>query len=143
MMKALVTDGHFRKTLAVVRSLGRKGVEVTVGERTYLNTSFFSRYCSKRMIYPSPRQSPDQFIEVLLKELKENRYDTLFPMEEETLLVIARHRSEISKHTYLLIPEKEKIEFVRDKAKLIRFAETRGIPVPPDVRIPPILFSSN
>lgn len=129
-MKALVTDGHFRKTLAVVRSLGRKGVEVTVGERTYLNTSFFSRYCSKRMIYPSPRQSPDQFIEVLLKELKGNRYDTLFPMEEETLLVIARHRSEISKHTYLLIPEKEKIEFVRDKAKLIRFAETRGIPVP-------------
>ncbi|MCX8117782.1 MAG: ATP-grasp domain-containing protein [Desulfobacterota bacterium] len=129
-MRALVTDGHFRKTLAVVRSLGRRGVDVTVGERTFLNTSFFSRYCSKRIVYPSPRLRPDQFIDFLLKELKRTRYECLFPMEEETLLLVARYRSEISKHTYLLIPELEKLEFVRDKAKLIRFAEARGIPVP-------------
>ncbi len=129
-MKALVTDGHFRKTLAVVRSLGRRGVYVTVGERTFLNTSFFSKYCSKRLLYPSPRRQPDQFIDFLLRELKGNRYDTLFPMEEETLLLIAKYQSEISKHTYLLIPELQKIEYVRDKGNLIRFAESRGIPVP-------------
>lgn len=129
-MKALVTDGHFRKTLAVVRSLGRKGVDVTVGERTFLNTSFFSRYCSRRLIYPSPRRHPDQFIDFLLKELKKDRFDSLFPMEEETLLLIAKYQSEISKHTYLLIPDIEKIEFVRDKGKLIRFAEAHGIPAP-------------
>lgn len=129
-MRALVTDGHFRKTLAVVRSLGRKGVEVTVGERTFLNTSFFSRYCSRRLLYPSPRRQPDQFIDFLLGELKKNRYDCLFPMEEETLLLIAQYQSEISRHTYLLIPELKKIEFVRDKGNLIRFAEARGIPVP-------------
>jgi predicted ATP-grasp superfamily ATP-dependent carboligase len=129
-MKALVTDGHFRKTLAVVRSLGRKGVAVTVGERTFLNTSFFSRYCSRRLIYPSPRRHPDQFIDFLLREIRKNRYDCVFPMEEETLLLIAKYQSEISKHTYLLIPELEKIEFVRDKGNLIRFAESHGIPVP-------------
>ncbi len=129
-MRALVTDGHFRKTLAVVRSLGRRGVDVTVGERTFLNTSFFSKYCSGRLLYPSPRRHPDQFIEFLLREVQRNRYDCLFPMEEETLLLVAKHRSEISKHTYLLIPDLEKIEFVRDKGNLIRFAEAHGIPVP-------------
>jgi predicted ATP-grasp superfamily ATP-dependent carboligase len=51
-------------------------------------------------------------------------------MEEETLLLLARHRSEISKYTYLLIPDLEKIEFVRDKRNLIQFAEGRGIPTP-------------
>jgi hypothetical protein len=51
-------------------------------------------------------------------------------MEEETLLLFARYQSEISKHTYLLIPDLEKIEFVRDKGNLIRFAEAHGIPVP-------------
>jgi predicted ATP-grasp superfamily ATP-dependent carboligase len=51
-------------------------------------------------------------------------------MEEETLLLLARYRSEISKYTYLLIPDLEKIEFVRDKRNLIRFAEARGIPTP-------------
>jgi predicted ATP-grasp superfamily ATP-dependent carboligase len=129
-MGVLVTDGHWRKTLALVRSLGRKGVHVTVGERTFLNTSFFSKYCSRRMVYPSPRRYPDQFIDFITKELKGNHYECLYPMEEETLLLLAQHRAEISKYTYLLIPDSQKIEFVRDKGNLLRFAEAHGIPIP-------------
>ena len=116
--------------MAVVRSLGRRGVYVTVGEKTFLNTSFFSKYCARRIVYPSPRRYPHQFIEFLIEEIKKNQTECLFPMEEETLLLLARHRSEISKYTYLLIPDLEKIEFVRDKGNLTRFAEARGIPTP-------------
>ena len=134
-MSVLVTDGHFRKTLAVVRSLGRKGIPVTVGERTFLNTSFFSKYCAKRLVYPSPRRFPDQFIEFLLKEIKESHYDCLFPMEEETLLLLAKYHSEISQYTYLLSPDLKQIEFVRDKRNLMEFAETHGIPTPKTFQI--------
>ena len=137
MMNVLVTDGHFRKTLAVVRSLGRKGVHVTVGERTFFNTSFFSKYCARRLIYPSPQRSPNQFIEFLLKEIKKNHYDCLFPMEEETLLLLAKYHSEISQYTCLLIPDLKKIEFVRDKRNLIQFAEKIGIPAPRTFYAPP------
>jgi len=137
MARVLVTDGHWRKSLAVVRSLGRRGVSVTVGERTFLNTSFFSRYCARRIVYPSPRRYPDQFIEFLMEEIKKNRTDCLFPMEEETLLLLTRHRSEISRYTYLLTPDLEKIEFVRDKAKLIQFAEAHGIPTPKTIHAVP------
>src|SRR5574340_1184573 len=122
MASVLVTDGHWRKTLAVVRSLGRKGVRVTLGERTSLNTSFFSLYCSRRIVYPSPRRFPDRFMGFLLREIKENHYDCLFPMEEDTLLLVAKHREEIASHTTVLCPELKKIEFVRDKGNLIRFA---------------------
>ena len=141
-MKVLVTDGHWRKSLAVVRSLGRRGVHVTVGERTFLNTSFFSKYCARRIVYPSPRRYPDRFIEFLIEEIRKNRTDCLFPTEEETLLLLARHRSEISKYTYLLIPDLEKIEFVRDKGNLIQFAEAHGIPSPKTFYIPPSLALS-
>jgi predicted ATP-grasp superfamily ATP-dependent carboligase len=130
MKSVLVTDGHFRKTLAVVRSLGRRGIPVTVGERTFLNTSIFSKYCTRRLIYPSPRRSPDQFIEFLLTEIKKNPYDCLFPMEEETLLLLLKYHSEISRYTYLLSPDLKVIEFVRDKKNLMQFAETHGIPTP-------------
>jgi predicted ATP-grasp superfamily ATP-dependent carboligase len=129
-MNVLVTDGHWRKSLAVIRSLGRRGVHVTVGERTFLNTSFFSKYCARRIVYPSPRRYPDRFIEFLLKEIKKSHYDCLFPMEEETLLLLAKHHSEIDKYTYLIIPDLQKIEFVRDKGNLIQFAEGHGIPIP-------------
>ncbi len=137
MASVLVTDGHFRKTLAAVRSLGCKGIDVTVGERTFLNTSFFSKYCSRRLVYPSPRQSPDRFIEFLLREIRENRYDCILPMEEETLLVLAKYHSEISRYTFFLGPELEKIEFVRDKGNLMGFAETHGIPTPKTFQISP------
>jgi predicted ATP-grasp superfamily ATP-dependent carboligase len=141
-MNVLVTDGHWRKTLAVVRSLGRRGARVTVGERTFLNTSFFSKFCFRRIIYPSPRGNPDQFIEFILKEIKRKRYDCLFPMEEETLVLMARHRAEISKYSYLLTPDHEKIQFVRDKEKLLQFAESRGIPTPKTISISPSLLPS-
>ena len=128
--RVLVTDGHFRKTLAVVRSLGRKGVQVTVGERTFLNTSFFSKYCTKRLIYPSPQETPNQFVEFILREIKKNHYDCLFPMEEAALLLLAKYHSEISQYSYLLSPDVKKIEFIRDKGNLMQFAERIGIPTP-------------
>jgi len=139
-MRVLVTDGHFRKTLAVVRSLGQKGAHVTVGERTPLNPSFFSRYCARRLVYPSPRLAPRQFIEFFLKEIKSNHYDCLFPMEEETLLLLAKYHSEISRYAYLLIPEMEKIEFTRDKGNLMQFAQAHGIPTPKTFYVAPELF---
>ena len=51
-------------------------------------------------------------------------------MEEETLLLLAKHQSEISRYTYMLVPDHGKIELVRDKGKLIQFAEAHGIPTP-------------
>jgi predicted ATP-grasp superfamily ATP-dependent carboligase len=73
----------------------------------------------------------------MIKEIRENQYECLYPMEEETLLLLAQHQSEISKYTYLLIPDAQKIEFVRDKGNLLRFAEAHGIPIPKTLYDPP------
>ena len=50
MSKVFITDGYWHKTLAVVRSLGEKGIDVTVGESTRLATALFSRYARRRVI---------------------------------------------------------------------------------------------
>jgi predicted ATP-grasp superfamily ATP-dependent carboligase len=128
-MAVFVTDGHWRKTLAVVRSLGRRGVGVTVGESTGIATSFFSKYCSKRVIYPSPIRHPDRFLNSLRRELGTG-YRAMFPMEEETLLLVAQHRDLFDSLVFFPVPSYEKIQFVRDKEKLLKFAMARGIPCP-------------
>ena len=128
-MGVFVTDGHWRKTLAVVRSLGRKGIPITVGESTIIATSFFSKYCSRRVIYPSPIRDPDGFLNYLRRELARG-YRVIFPMEEVTLLLLARHRDLFDPLAFLPIPSYEKIQFVRDKEKLLKFAMERGIPCP-------------
>lgn len=128
--EVFITDGHWRKSLAAVRGLGRKGISVTVGESTGLATALFSRYCSRRIVYPSVYYRPYKFLNFLEKELSRNNYQMLLPMEEDTLLLISEHYSDFAKYTYLPIPSFEKLEFARRKDNVLRFAEKMGIPVP-------------
>jgi predicted ATP-grasp superfamily ATP-dependent carboligase len=128
--RVLVTDGHWRKTLAVVRSLGRKGVEVTVGESSGVAASLFSRYCSRRVIYPSVVRHPEAFLAFLRRELEKNNYDLVIPMEEETLLLLAQHKEEFAPVARLPLPPYETIVRARDKGWLLQHASQQGIPIP-------------
>jgi predicted ATP-grasp superfamily ATP-dependent carboligase len=130
MPRVFITDGHWRKTLAVVRSLGRRGLEVTVGESSRVATALFSKYCSRRVAYPSVRRHPEAFLTFLRKELTKRTYDMLIPMEEETLLLLARHKDELITLTQLPIPPYQDIRNVRDKGWLLRYASEEGIPIP-------------
>ena len=125
-----ITDGHWRKSLAAVRSLGEKGVFVSVGESTRLATACFSRYCSWAMAYPSPLQDPSGFLSFLEDELTRRPYQMLLPMEEETLRLLAGHRSEFSDLTYLPIVSSRQLELARDKGKILQLATRLGIPTP-------------
>jgi predicted ATP-grasp superfamily ATP-dependent carboligase len=125
-----VTDGHWRKTLAAVRALGQNRIRVTVGESTLLSMAAFSRYCHKRTVYPSPRLSPDKFLEFIRDLLTKKSFRMLLPMEEDTAYLLSGHLDTFSRLTYLPIPPKDKLTRVRNKANVIRLAEKLGIPVP-------------
>lgn len=124
-----ITDGLWRKTVAAVRSLGRRGVRVVVGERTRLAPALWSRYVARRSVYPSARLQPDAFIARLRDIFERERIGVLLPMEEETLLTVLRRRDELGD---IAIPfaNAESIEQVRDKARLFQLAESLGVPMP-------------
>lgn len=126
----LLTDGHWRKTLAAVRALGAHGVRVTVGESTRLATATFSRYCYRRIVYPSPLFSPSEFVTFIKGELSRRSYQMLLPMEDETVALFSKHRSELSKLTYLPVPSYEKLRFAQNKENVLKLAEKKGIPIP-------------
>lgn len=129
-LRVFVTDGFWRKTLAAVRGLGRVGIHVTVGESTYLAPAFFSRYCSKVVRTPSPVLHPSRYIDFLERYLRLHPHDVLIPMEEETLMLLARHRERFEALTHLLFADYDCLAFVRDKLKIAKHAESLGIPVP-------------
>lgn len=128
--EVFVTDGHWRKSLAAVRALGRKGIEVTVGESTRLATAAFSRYCHHAVVYPSPLLRPAEFVDFLYNKLSRRSYQMLLPMEDETLDLISQHHSEFSRWTYLPIVSFEKLNFARRKDKVLQLAKRNGIPIP-------------
>jgi predicted ATP-grasp superfamily ATP-dependent carboligase len=135
MPKVFITDGYWHKTLTVVRSLGEKEIDVTVGESTRLSTALFSRYAKSRVIYPSPKRSPGEFLNFLENELKKERYDVLITPEESTLLLIAKNIKRFEGLTRFPFAEHNLIAKASDKAEVIRLAKGIGIPVPETIFI--------
>jgi predicted ATP-grasp superfamily ATP-dependent carboligase len=120
-----LTDGHWRKTLAATRALGTQGVRVTVGESTRLATATFSKYCYRRIVYPSPLFRPSDFVTFTMSELSRRPYQMLLPMEDETVALFSRHRSELSKWTYLPVPSYEQLRVAQNKEKVLKLAEKK------------------
>jgi len=135
MPKVFVTDGYWHKTLSVVRSLGEKGIDVSVGESTRLSTALFSRYAKKRVIYPSPKRNPDEFLDFLEKELKKERYEVLITPEESTLLLIAKNIKRFEGLARFPFAGHNLIAKASDKAEAIKGAKDIGIPIPQTVFI--------
>lgn len=127
---AFITDGHWRKTLAAVRALGRERLQVAVGESTAFSMAGFSRYCRQRVVYPSAQSTPEEFVAYLLDLLSRQSCRLLLPMEDETVHLLSQHRDRFSRLTYLPVPSPDKLEAARDKAHVITLAQRLGVPVP-------------
>jgi predicted ATP-grasp superfamily ATP-dependent carboligase len=131
--RVLITDGHWAKTLAATRSLGKRGIRVTVGESTAIATTFFSRYCAHRLVYPSPQTHPEAFITTLIRELKRRPYTMVLPMEERTTLLLARYREELEPLTFLPLTDFASLDRARRKDEVLKLAGRLGVPAPATV----------
>jgi hypothetical protein len=70
MSRVLVTDGSKRESVATVRSLGKKGIEVTSGEDRSICSSFFSKYAKNRIIYRNPNKNSYLFMQNIYELVK-------------------------------------------------------------------------
>ncbi len=128
--KILILDGMWNKTLAVVRSFGEKGFYVTVGEWTRFATALFSKYCDRRIVYPSPILAPEKFIEWIISEIKSTGYDIVLPTELSTQMLLLKNKDEIERYTRLPFADYQLISNIQNKAWLMKFALSNNIPCP-------------
>jgi len=104
MSSIFVTDAQMPRSLAVIPSLGKRGLKVTAGEETKFAMGFFSKYCKQRITYPSPQKNKKEFVDFLLKTLRKNDYDVLFPVADTCLEPIVSNEEEISQYTSIALP---------------------------------------
>ncbi|WP_225335679.1 carboxylate--amine ligase [Halomicrobium urmianum] len=93
--RVLVCNAHAVHGLVAVRSLGRRGLDVTAGSRFPVSPGALSRYAERRLTYPDPESRPEAFVRALERELEERDYDALLPINEVTVATVARHRDRI------------------------------------------------
>ena len=125
-----ITDGQWRKTLAAVRALGREGFIVWVGDKWKLSTSFFSRYCKRKVVYPDPVKYHEKFRQFMLDFISSERPDVTIPADDETVKFFSKNKNVLQEYTKIPVANYEIIELANNKAEIIRIAKKIGIPIP-------------
>ena len=129
-MSALLTPGDLRSALAVTRSLGRRGVKVTVADEGGKSLAGTSRYCQASVRVPSAARSGEAFVSAIRQEVVRGKHRVVIPADDISLSLIAQARSEFEGLTALPFPDYETVQTAHDKGALTALAAEAAIPVP-------------
>jgi predicted ATP-grasp superfamily ATP-dependent carboligase len=127
---AFVTDGDQRPALSIVRSLGRRGVTVIVGDHQPASLAGSSRFCARHVTYPSPYGDREAFQAFIRSFVVREHIDVLIPVTDVTTHAVCANQSFLQRHTRLAVPPFDAYELVTDKARLLEHAAACGVPVP-------------
>jgi predicted ATP-grasp superfamily ATP-dependent carboligase len=129
-MRVFVTDGRQRPALAIVRSLGRRGVPVLVGAETEASLASASRYCERHVTYPSPEQDHSAFDRFVLAFARRGEADVILPVTDIAMAAITANQDALRHHCALACPPYAAFDVVTDKSTLVERAREVGVPVP-------------
>lgn len=126
----IVLDGNTRIALAIIRSLGLKGIKVFVGGPCKLSRGFYSRFCSGHFVY-GPADTLAGMNNFILDQVKKIKPDVLIPVLNKTFTIIMENKSEYEKYTKTIpMPDYEKFKDISDKRELVRLSCQSDMPVP-------------
>ncbi len=128
-VEALVIGGDSRVALAVVRSLGRRGIPVAVAGYSRNTLAGSSRYAGRKLVVPDPFMDPDSLAHALREEARLHPDTVWIPATDEVLAVVDRIRDQLP-GIRLPFPPSSVLELAWDKGKLAEFASVCGLAVP-------------
>ncbi len=126
----LVTDAGRGSAIAIIRSLGRRGMRVIAADSSRQCLGFHSRYTGDRLVYPSPETNPQDFVEMLFNTVRQQAVDLVVPLTDAAILPLSQARDQFDGVCRLAIPEPETLELVTNKRKTLELARRLGVPTP-------------
>ena len=129
-MNAFVGTAESWISLAIIRSLGKRGIKIDCASEMSDAMGFHSKYCSNRFHYPNPKVDEKVFVKTIADLLEKKEYKLPYFTNEKTLIRISKYRDLFEKHSHLPIPKHETMELATDKARTMEYAKSIGIPCP-------------
>jgi predicted ATP-grasp superfamily ATP-dependent carboligase len=126
---ALIVGGD-HPSLAIARSLGRKGIPVYMVEDQH-SISVYSRYVSRIIRVKDVRNQQRTVDSVLEIGQRFGLKDwVLFPTRDENVAAFSIHRDRLAEFFRVTTPSWDTVRWAWDKNNTYRLAEELGIPVP-------------
>jgi predicted ATP-grasp superfamily ATP-dependent carboligase len=129
MQKVLVLDANQRSALAVIRSLGRRGMHIIAGDHVSTPIGGASRYAAATVQYASPAEHPVQFAEQIATLVRRLDVGLVIPATDLTTMLLVS-QPEVIHPARLASPPAESYEALTDKRALVELAGTLDVAVP-------------
>jgi predicted ATP-grasp superfamily ATP-dependent carboligase len=131
-VEIIITDGMWRKSLSVVRALGKMGFDITVFGDSIFTICFWSKYTSRRIYAHSASDSPEHFGHKLITHLssRPGNVKVLIPMEDESMMWASSNRERLKEYCSFLLPPHESLLIAQNKSKCLNYANQLGLPIP-------------
>lgn len=128
--KVLVLGVDDRSALTVVRSLGRRGIEVHLGCDTPTSICAYSRYTAHVVRFPDAGKEGDAWLSHLESTLRHVQYDLVIPTVDKYLVPVIQHREALEKLARFAIPDQRGFLCTYNKSRTLDLAQSLGIPCP-------------
>lgn len=133
-MTAIITDVHYRMSVAIIRDLAARGVRVVVCEKdTHPNpVGFASKFAARRAVLPE--SGYENALLSLCREVcsEDGEKPALLPVGAVTLALVSEHAERFSAVCGLAAASPAQLNLLNDKAAVSRLARQLSVPVPAD-----------
>lgn len=133
--RVLVTDAGRGSAVAFIRSLGRRGWDVTAADSHASSPGFRSRHTSDRLVYPDPTVHSDAAVAAILERATDRAIDLVVPITDEIGLPLAAARTRFDGVSAVALPPPAALAVAHDKGQTLELARRIGVPTPPTVRV--------
>jgi predicted ATP-grasp superfamily ATP-dependent carboligase len=129
MQRAIILDGELKSALAIVRSLGKRNITVSVGAERESAMALHSRYAEWSFTYLSPYTNTSGFLDEVEAEAKRlGDKPIIFACSDATFLALYDARERLAESCTLVFADDRAMEIAFDKAITYSLARISGIP---------------
>jgi predicted ATP-grasp superfamily ATP-dependent carboligase/protein-tyrosine-phosphatase len=133
--RVLVLGDGDLAALAIVRSLGRMGLEVHLASFEDSPVTRHSRYVARRHSLGHPLTDGTGFAHGLLALLSDTPFDLVVPTSDKSLVPLMAHRESIDRLSRFVAPSDAAFRATNRKDETIEIARACGLRVPATVRV--------
>jgi len=127
---ALVIDVDRRKSLPIIRALGREKVRVIGLSYRKRPMGGLSKFCHTTYRCPDYRSQPEAFLQRLEEICEQERPQVLYPLEDVSLDLCIQHPETWTRYTRALLPSPTAFRAARDKWLTMEAARQSGVAIP-------------
>ncbi len=134
--KVLVLGADTRGFLAVIRSLGRAGLEVHTAWCPLDSPALRSRYVRRNHLLPHYRSDDLEWLDAFGALLEKERFDLVLPCTDAAILPLQLHRARIESSGRVHLLPSDVYWTCANKARTHALARQLGVPVPRQIEAP-------